>query len=692
LTGLILIVFMLMVWFVGPSQLPMFFQRLVGLVNALLAMLVVVFAIREYGKKYNRLRWPLFGRVSTSKVAGSFTFLAVAAWWLSSWAPILPGQAEPDLWRLLERGLDDAVLMFSDRDSATVVAPSPSAAARRAAAVVSAESPPFARALGAIATGEFEAADSLLDQLEQGKSNDRTPLEIVRAARAQAELYSGRFAAASSHYADLLKSEPRREDYLAHGALAAALHADYAAAGERARQLLDQAAARRHDAVRYRQAVNLLVAIRVMQGKYAEAERLGDETKPSRERAAREADGLGRSDPQLAADANNQAMIRVLTAPPNAESLSAGFVSAKKLWIEWNETNGRPRDLPDSGVATAEHNLAIIALRDERFEQAEDLLNGALAAERQAAARTTTSTIGASLNALAELARIEADFARAELLSDQADDALPTTAPARSAWLATRAAFEADLGRFNQAIVRFKAAIRSVEAAAPNHPFAAVLKIRLGEAQWNAGRIDDAEASVRDGLAGLDSAGIDRLAARAQGLRILGAIELSRGKRDSARRQFDAAARIVGISAGGEERRNSATPETLEVAALRIARAAAADSPEDYPAAVADCETALVIVQKAFGERAANHPLSARYMDALAQIDIRRGKLLAAEPLLRQALAIDEKSLPKGHPAIVTVLEDLAETLDKSGRADEGRGFAARAKELRAGRAAAEKP
>ena len=82
---------MLMVWFVGPAQLPLFFQRLVGLVNALLAMLVVVFAIREYGKKYNRLRWPVFGRVSTSKVAGSLAFIAVAAWWLSPWAPIPPG-------------------------------------------------------------------------------------------------------------------------------------------------------------------------------------------------------------------------------------------------------------------------------------------------------------------------------------------------------------------------------------------------------------------------------------------------------------------------------------------------------------------------------------------------------------------------------------------------------------------------
>src|SRR5260221_6397952 len=196
LTGLILIVFMLIVWFVGPAQLPLFFQRLVGLVNALLAMLVVVFAIREYGKKYNRLRWPLLGRVSSSKVAGSLAFIAVAACWLSPLAPIPPGQAEPDMWLLLERGLDDAVLAISDRDFATIVVPSPSAAARRGAALISAESPPFARALAATAAGQFDAAFSLLDGIEKKQAKDRTPLETVRAARAQAEVYSGQFAVA----------------------------------------------------------------------------------------------------------------------------------------------------------------------------------------------------------------------------------------------------------------------------------------------------------------------------------------------------------------------------------------------------------------------------------------------------------------------------------------------------------------
>src|SRR5437868_1686888 len=84
------------------------------------------------------------------------------------------------------------------------VGPAPSAAARRAATLILPENPPFSRALAAIAAGQFDEAFLLLDGIEKKPAKDRTPLETVRAARAQAEVYSGQFAAASSHYAELL--------------------------------------------------------------------------------------------------------------------------------------------------------------------------------------------------------------------------------------------------------------------------------------------------------------------------------------------------------------------------------------------------------------------------------------------------------------------------------------------------------
>ena len=346
-------------------------------------MLLVVFAIREYGKKYNRLRWPLLGRVSTSKVAGTLVFLAVLGLWLSPWAPIQPIQSEPDLWRLLEQGLDDPVLMLADRDKAMIAPPIPSEAAQRSGAAIAAESPPFPLALKAVAESRFDEADALLDKLERDAASDAELLELVRAARAQADVYAGHYAEASRRYRELLAGQPRREDYLAHAALAAALAGDYAAADARARQLLDQAGARRHDAARYRQALNLLVAINVMQGRYEEAQRLGEEAKPSTIGRPRDG-GRGSIDSPLVADANNQAVLAVLTTPANgAENLSAGFVSAIKLAEDWNAADGQPRDSADLCLAAAEHNLGMAELVEEHFDRAKQSLTEALATERR---------------------------------------------------------------------------------------------------------------------------------------------------------------------------------------------------------------------------------------------------------------------------------------------------------------------
>jgi hypothetical protein len=53
-------------------------------------MVTAMFAMREYGRSYNRLRIPGIGSVRTSVILGGLVFLAVFAWWLTPWAPIEP--------------------------------------------------------------------------------------------------------------------------------------------------------------------------------------------------------------------------------------------------------------------------------------------------------------------------------------------------------------------------------------------------------------------------------------------------------------------------------------------------------------------------------------------------------------------------------------------------------------------------
>jgi len=86
----LLAAYLVVVYFLLPTQLPAFFQRLIGLVNALLAMVTTMFAVREYGRRYNRLRLPGVGSVRSGTILGVIVFLAVVVWWFSRWAPILP--------------------------------------------------------------------------------------------------------------------------------------------------------------------------------------------------------------------------------------------------------------------------------------------------------------------------------------------------------------------------------------------------------------------------------------------------------------------------------------------------------------------------------------------------------------------------------------------------------------------------
>jgi hypothetical protein len=96
--GLLLAFFVVVFFLVPdslPDKLPIFFQRLIGLANALLAMVTAMFAMREYGRSYNRLRIPAIGSVRSSVILGGLVFLAVFAWWLTPWAPIQPMPLEP---------------------------------------------------------------------------------------------------------------------------------------------------------------------------------------------------------------------------------------------------------------------------------------------------------------------------------------------------------------------------------------------------------------------------------------------------------------------------------------------------------------------------------------------------------------------------------------------------------------------
>ena len=91
--------------------------------------------------------------------------------------------------------------------------------------------------------------------------------------------------------------------------------------------------------------------------------------------------------------------------------------------------------------------------------------------------------------------------------------------------------------------------------------------------------------------------------------------------------------------------------------------------------------------RRAFGPE---HPTVASDLNNLAQLLQDTNRLAEAEPLMRRALAIDEKSFGPDHPNVATRLNNLAQLLQ--GHQPAGRGRAAdaacagdRREELRAG-------
>ncbi len=88
--ALYLLIFTVVLLFAVPHVLPWLVQRMVAVLHALLAGLLVVSALREFGGRYNVWRLRRFGRLQWSWIAGLLVFCAMLAWWLSSYAPIQP--------------------------------------------------------------------------------------------------------------------------------------------------------------------------------------------------------------------------------------------------------------------------------------------------------------------------------------------------------------------------------------------------------------------------------------------------------------------------------------------------------------------------------------------------------------------------------------------------------------------------
>jgi len=440
---------------------------------------------------------------------------------------------------MLEEGLDAPLLVIVDTDLAVLDRPLPPFAALLSADPEPANSDPYRRAAWAIATGKSDEASKILNGLAaKAATDDLRP----RQALAQLEIYLGHFGQASRRYGELLKVQPRREDFLAHGALAAALFGDYETATTRAQQLLDQARTRGRESPRLLQAVNLLVAVKVLGGDFMKAQQLDEETRPTRERGEPEMRWPPWAEPQVLADANNAAVLRFLVGPANSPSsweasIEAGIIGnsadADRPHVSLPFT---PFDQSSESMAVAIHNLGMIAMQEGRLPAARRLLRGAIVRDRDSRGRGQRGEAQSEMTstALAELDRVEGHYADAERVTPVSGSAWhPNPYATGETWLAAMsvlAELHADQGKYPIAEDQFRAVLKvATELLPPRHPYLAVTQIRLAAVYLDAGRNADAQTAADAGLAILVAAGLESSDSAIEGRRISGLAALRRG-------------------------------------------------------------------------------------------------------------------------------------------------------------------
>ncbi len=291
----------------------------------------------------------------------------------------------------------------------------------------------------------------------------------------------------------------------------------------------------------------------------------------------------------------------------------------------------------------------------------------------------TRSGLAINCIALARIDLLSGQYPKAELRIDKAKppfDAMPTGNSIELAFRSIQAEFDTALARYDQATIALKAAIREAElghfGVTPNHPYLAVLRIRLAETQLAVGDAAAAHSSVASAQKILDHAGLTDSRPMADALRIDGEAAVDEGKYVRAAAIFDQAMKLLRPDEGQPPDTISPSgsafhPSSIELVKLLAAQGELANRLQNYTAAADDYHEALAQLDTLFESEAANHPLRARYLDALAMILLREDKFEQAKPLLEQALAIDRRALPPAHPATIVAMKDLADLLEKTG-------------------------
>ncbi len=255
-----LAVFLVMAYWVLPDALPVWTQRFLALINAILAVVVFglathrqhhpdldAIALRlkrghhpDFGKQLQQevkhqhhaktVNLPVVGETSLRAISGSGIFVGVLLWWLTPWAPILVRARDMENLSIpLGIEIEDTVLMLADTQLAVPHPPVRPAIASALASAISLDSGPYLLGQKATVEGRYDDSRQLLNTaLAAEKAN----VSDIRLALAQNELFAGKYVEAAKQYDQVLLVDPNDPTMWAQAAIAWLHAGDYNRAGD----------------------------------------------------------------------------------------------------------------------------------------------------------------------------------------------------------------------------------------------------------------------------------------------------------------------------------------------------------------------------------------------------------------------------------------------------------------------------
>lgn len=706
--AVIWIVFTVILFAAAPPELPRFFQLLIGAVHALLGGLVGWFAVREFMKNrhlakhghghdhepghqpagihagddlhdHAYLVYHGTGRIKRryANLVGGGIFVLIMVWWLTPLAPIDVQYADFDLAAELNEAATTVILVLAEPNLPVVEAPAPFLKTKLAAQKMRSGGDNFRQGLRALATGDYAAARSQLDQAAQASGGDARKIEL---AQIQAELFDGNHAAAVKQAEKLAKTAKGDPLVQAHLATAYVQGGQWNKALPIATKLRDDSSVNTPERAR---AINFLLAIDAALWKREDSLKL-----------EKEAAVLNSDVPSghLAALKNNLGVLQLLNSPPNAGAARIQFGMSSDMWNHL-DVHGVMGNRQEPQAAAAEQNLALAFWNLAQYDDARAQLQAA-AQRRDARDNALSEKHPARMSGFLGEVLLATTLGEYQLAQNLLDRAAPIGKS-----LARNDAHQLSaqlLNARNQAALRQTALTRLIcteftaapPRLVPRHPAMIAARLRLAEAQLDLNQLTEAEGSLNDALRELNEPGRTEHPLMLIALRLKGRLETLQGKPAEAKKSFQSgltlANQALAIKDAGKN-----LPAHPEVAALLAARGESvftgAPTGAELNEALADLQAARKLLIAAIGEDSGpTHPVGGRYLFEQARVLEMAKRYAEAIQLLKEWETEYEEVMPPNHPWTAEVYELFTKLLKQTNQAQEATQYEQRAKAIRA--------